>query len=354
MSGAIDMSTDKSSSESALDPAVAREMYVRMLRIRMFEEQATQLSADGLLPGSIHTSMGQEASTVGACMALRRDDYMIGNHRSHGHPLGKGAEPSGLMAELLGRIGGVNRGKGGSMHLADFSVGSLGETSIVGSGLPVAAGAALGLKMQGKDGVCLCFFGDGASNEGAFHEALNLAAVWQLPVVYVCENNGYGATTPARDVVAVKDVSARAQAYDIPGVIVDGQDVAAVYRTVLAAVERARAGEGPSIVETKTYRYANHAVGLQVENYREKSEIEEWRLRDPLIQFRSYLIDNKIFESADIDAMEAEVTRHIADAVDYAKASPFPEPAEAFDFNFVDAAGGSAAVDPGASAGTGR
>src|SRR3984957_3005395 len=205
--------------------AVLRETYLRMNRIRQFEETTKELLLKGELRGAFHTSTGQEASIVGSCMALRDDDYMVGTHRSHGHPIGKGAKLDGLLAELMGKETGVNQGKGGSMHLSDFSVGSLGETSIVGSGLPVATGAALGSKMQGDGRVALCFFGDGASNEGTFHESLNLASVWTLPVVYVCENNGYGEMTAASLAVSVKHVSQRAAAYDMPGVTVDGQDV---------------------------------------------------------------------------------------------------------------------------------
>jgi TPP-dependent pyruvate/acetoin dehydrogenase alpha subunit len=216
------------------------EMYRRMLRIRRFDEQAVELVAQGEIPGAVHTTIGQEAEVVGACMALRPDDYMVGNHRSHGHPIGKGADVRRLMAELLGKRTGINKGKGGSMHLADFSVGSLGESSIVGSGIPVATGAALGARLQGTDRVCLCFFGDGASNQGAFHEGLNLAAIWKLPAIYLCENNGYAVTTPARYAVAVTDIAARARSYDIPGVTVDGQDPLAVYEVVREAVARAR------------------------------------------------------------------------------------------------------------------
>ncbi len=221
-----------------------REMYRRMTRIRRFEATTKELLLAGELYGAFHTSTGQEASIVGSTMALRTDDYMVGTHRSHGHPIGKGAALDGLLAELMGKETGVNQGKGGSMHLSDFSVGSLGETSIVGSGLPVAAGAALGSKMQGNDRVTLCFFGDGASNQGTFHESLNLAAIWALPAVYVCENNGYGELTAAHKTMSVEHVSERAGAYDIPGVTVDGQDVLAVYEAVGEAVARGRRGGG--------------------------------------------------------------------------------------------------------------
>lgn len=313
------------------------EMYRRMVRIRYFEEAATKLKGDGVIPGSIHTSIGQEAEIAGACMAVRTDDYMLGNHRSHGHPIGKGAEVGPLMAELLGRKTGVNQGKGGSMHLADFSVGSLGETSIVGSGIPVAAGAALASQLRGEDRVTLCFFGDGASSEGMFHEGLNLAAIWSLPVIYICENNGYGATTSAREVVSVTDIAVRGKAYDIPGVVVDGQDALAVHRAVLTAVKRARKGDGPTLVEAKTYRYDNHAVGMHIENYRTAEERQQWMARDPLTIMREQLLSSKVLSDGEAKSIEAETLKLIEDAVDFALASPFPEPAEAYDHLFTTA-----------------
>lgn len=307
------------------------EMYRRILRIRTFDEKAVELAGKGEIPGAVHTTIGQEAEVVGACMALRQDDYMTGNHRSHGHPIGKGAEMKGLMAELLGKSTGVNKGKGGSMHLADFSVGSVGETSIVGSGIPVAAGAALGAKMSGTDRVCLCFFGDGASNEGAFHEGLNLAAIWDLPVIYLCENNQYAVTTAAADTVAVEDIAERAKAYSIPGVSIDGQDPVAVYEVVSEAVERARAGEGPSLIEAKTYRYMEHAEGLQiVANYRTPEEIARWRELDPVTSFREKLLRQSVLTEEQAEEIAEQVRTEVAEAVEFARQSPFPEPEEAF------------------------
>jgi pyruvate dehydrogenase E1 component alpha subunit len=304
------------------------EMYRRMSRIRQFEETTKELLLKGELYGAFHTSSGQEASIVGSCMALRNDDYMVGTHRSHGHPIGKGATLDRLLAELMGRETGVNQGKGGSMHLSDFSVGSLGETSIVGSGLPVAAGAALGSKLQGRDRVTLCFFGDGASNQGTFHESLNLAAIWDLPVIYVCENNGYGEMTAARDALAVEDVSCRAASYGIPGRTVDGQDVLAVFEAVAEAVTRARNGAGPSLVETKTYRFENHAIGIPIEHYRTTDEVDDWRAnRDPLVLFRAFLHGEGIAET-DLDAVDRAVADELLTALEFARQSPFP-PAEA-------------------------
>lgn len=306
------------------------EMYRRLLRIRGFEDHVVASKKRGAIVGPLHTCTGQEGEIVGACMALEETDYMVGNHRSHGHPIGKGAQTRALMAEIFGRATGINRGKGGSMHLADFGVGSLGETSIVGSGLPVATGAALGAKMQGSGRVSLCFFGDGASNEGTFHESLNLASIWKLPVVFLCENNGYAITVSIKDVIAIPDIATRAAAYGMPGHIVDGQDALAVYETVRAAVERARAGEGPSLVEAKTYRFVEHAPGLSHVHYRSEEEVEQWKQRDPIALFRRQMIDRDLLAAADLDAAEDEVAAELEDAVRFAEASPFPDAQEAF------------------------
>jgi TPP-dependent pyruvate/acetoin dehydrogenase alpha subunit len=307
------------------------EMARRILRIRYFEERAARLWKQGRIPGGIHLSIGQEGEIVGACMALEDNDYMVGNHRSHGHPIGKGADLRGLMAELMGKVTGVNRGKGGSMHLADFSVGSLGETSIVGSGIPLAVGAALGSQLLGQGRVALCFFGDGASNEGAFHEGLNLAAVWKLPVIFLCENNLYGVTTAIRDVSAVVDIAARAPAYAMPGVIVDGQDPIAVYDAVKAAVERARAGEGPSLIEAKTYRYDDHSSGMANKSgYRGAEEISVWKDRDPASIIKARLIDAQILSEAEFEALDGETREEVEAAIRFADESAYPEDAEAF------------------------
>lgn len=312
------------------------EMYRRMLRIRRFEEMAVELAARGEIAGALHTATGQEGEIVGACMALAIDDYMVGNHRSHGHPIGKGAKLNGLMAELLGRETGVNRGKGGSMHLADFSVGSLGETSIVGSGLPVATGAALGAKMQKSGRVSLCFFGDGASCEGTFHESLNIAALWKLPVIFLCENNGYAITTPIDKTVSVADVAVRAAGYGIPGVVVDGQDVLVVYHVVSEAVRRARAGEGPTLVEAKTYRFNDHAAAFKGFYYRSDAEVERWRLRDPIALFRKYLLAHEIVSPGEIAACETEVAAEAQAAVLFGLGSRFPAAVQAYEHVFLD------------------
>lgn len=301
------------------------ETMRRMVSIRHFEDAAVELHKNGAVRGALHTSHGQEGEIVGACMALRVDDYMVGNHRSHGHPIGKGAKLRGLMAELLGRTTGVCGGKGGSMHLADFSVGSLGETSIVGSGIPVASGAALGAKMQGSDRVSLCFFGDGAAQEGTFHEGLNFAAIWQLPAIFLCENNGYAVTTPIEKAANVANIADRAVGYGMPGVVVDGQDVLAVHDAMANAVQRARSGEGPTLIEAKTYRYFDHAANLGREfSYRTEEEIEQWRSRDPLKLFAERLTGDFKFKQDELDAIEEAVAADVADAIAFAKDSPVP------------------------------
>lgn len=311
------------------------EKFRRMVRIRKFEDLAEEMHAKGEIPGSLHTYAGQEASGVGACIALGDNDYMVGTHRSHGHPIAKGAKLRPLMAELLGKSTGICKGKGGSMHLSDFSVGSLGETSIVGSGVPVATGAALGSKMK-KDGrVALCFFGDGATSEGAFHEGMNLAAVWKLPAIFVCENNGYAVSTPASAGVPVKDMIDRAKAYAMPSIKVDGQDVDAVEAAVAEAVERARSGGGPTFVETITYRYADHAVNMGRVLLDRGSEVDEWRKRDPIDLYRAKLIQQGVPPER-LQALEDEVAAEVADAIQFGRDSDAPTQEEAFDDVFVD------------------
>lgn len=303
-------------------PELALEIYRRMLLIRRFDERVGELAKAGEIAGASHLTIGQEATVVGACLAVRPDDYMTGTHRSHGHPIAKGAEVGQLMAELLGRRTGICHGKGGSMHLADFSVGSLGETSIVGAGLPIAVGGGLSARLRGTDQVVLSFFGDGASNQGTFHESLNLAAVWKLPVIFVCENNGYALSTPFATTTSVPDISVRAVGHGIPGVTVDGMDPVKVHAAVATAVARARAGDGPSLVEAKTYRFVEHAEGLRL-RYREEKEIIAWRQRDPVTAFRDRL-DGLGVGSAEIERVEAEAQRLVDTADEFAHESPEP------------------------------
>lgn len=307
------------------------EMQRRMLRIRRFDERASKMVKRGQIPGTVHTSIGQEAQVVGACMALAEGDYLTGNHRSHGHPIGKGAALGPLMAELVGRATGVCGGKGGSMHLADFKVGSLGESGIVGSSIPIATGAALSSKVLRNGRVSMAFFGDGAANQGCLYEAMNLSSVWGLPIVFLCENNQYALSTPAHTVTAGV-IANRAAGFDMPGVRVeDGQDVLKVYDAVRAAVDRARKGDGPSLVEVMTYRFNEHSEGLRIAtDYRDPAEKESWLKRDPIKLFRAYLEEHRIADAAMLDGIEAEVMADVEAAVQFADDSPDPEPSVAF------------------------
>jgi acetoin:2,6-dichlorophenolindophenol oxidoreductase subunit alpha len=302
------------------------EMQRRMLRIRLFDERASKMVKRGEIPGTVHTSIGQEAQVVGACMALAEGDTMTGNHRSHGHPIGKGAALGPLMAELTGKVTGVCMGKGGSMHLADFKVGSLGESGIVGSSIPIATGKVLG---QGK--VSLAFFGDGAANQGCLYEAMNLASVWGLPIVFLCENNQYALSTPQHTVTAGR-IADRAQGFNMKGVRVeDGQSVLTVYEAVKTAVDRARRGEGPSLVEVMTYRFNEHSEGLRLAvDYRNAAEKESWLKRDPVKLFRAYLLEHGIADETELSGLEADAAAEVEAAVEFANDSPFPEPSVAF------------------------
>ena len=309
-----------------------RDLYMMMMRrmmlIREFEENVKKLTRGGELVGMAHCYIGEEAVAVGACAALRDDDYITGNHRSHGHPISKGGDVRRAMAELLGKATGYCKGKGGSMHLADFDIGILGESGIVASALPVAVGAAMGSKMQGNDRVVVAFFGDGASNQGACHEAMNLAAIWKLPVIFLCENNQYAVTTSFRDSVAVENISDRAAAYDMPGVLVDGQDVLAMYEATVQAVERGRAGLGPTLVEARTYRFEDHSEGLARiirEPYRSEEEVDRWRLRDPIVLHSRWLTEQGIATQDEIEEVRQDVADTIAEALQFARESPYPE-----------------------------
>lgn len=311
---------------------LAQEMLRRMLRVRRFEEATITLFHAGELPAMVHLSVGQEAAVVGACLATQLSDHMTGNHRSHGHPIAKGAGLDALMAELLGKEGGVCGGIGGSMHLADFSVGSLGESGIVGSAIPIATGAALAAQVRGTGAVALCFFGDGAANEGVFHESLNIAAVWRLPVVYFCENNGLAVSVRSSDATSIDNIADRAAGYSSPGVTVDGQDVLACYRATKAAVDRARRGEGPSIVEAKTLRFHEHAYGLKLpQEYQDPDEVARWRAeRDPIALFVTSLRAWSLIDDAGLAALEDEVRAEVEHAVEFARNSPYPPPEAAY------------------------
>ena len=321
------------------DKELLMSMLRRMLRIRRFEEQVLQLVDRGEIVGAAHSYIGEEAVAVGACLALRDDDWMTGNHRSHGHPIAKGGDVKRAMAELLGKRTGYCKGKGGSMHLADFSIGILGESGILGSSIPTAVGAALGSKLQGTDRVAAAFFGDGASNEGVFHESINLAAVWKLPVIFLCENNQYAVTSNFREMVATENISDRAAAYNIPGVLVDGQDVIAMYEAMSQAVARARAGQGPSLIEGRTYRYYEHSLGLgriMRVQYRTDEEVEQWKQRDPIDIHKERLLSQGIATQEEVDQLEDEVKEQIREALEFARQSPYPDPSELFEDMFAN------------------
>ena len=314
------------------------KMYRTMQTIRHFEERLRDMFKEGKVPGFVHVSIGEEASATGVCAALTDTDYITSTHRGHGHLLAKGGKLKPMMAELFGRKTGYCKGKGGSMHIADFSIGILGANGIVGAGLPIATGAGLAAKMKKSGQVAVCFFGDGASNEGTFHESLNIASSWKLPVVYVCENNLYGEFTAGKDVTSVKDIADRARGHDMPGIIVNGNDVVEVYETTSEAVARARRGEGPTLIECKTYRWEGHVVGeeafLGKKAYRPQDEIAEWKNRCPLVSFENRYTANGMFTKAELDAIKVDVKREIDEAVQFAIDSPLPAPEEAMEDMF--------------------
>jgi pyruvate dehydrogenase E1 component alpha subunit len=311
-----------------LDRDTLLGMYERMMQIRTFEDLAGKNFAAGLVPGFVHLYAGEEAVAVGICSQLTDNDFITSTHRGHGHCIAKGVDIAGMVAELMGKSSGVCKGKGGSMHIADVEKGMLGANGIVGGGIPLACGAALTAKTLGTGGVAVCFFGDGAANQGTFHEGLNLAAIWKLPVVFVCENNGYAESTPVRYHCAASDIANRAGAYEIPGVVVDGLDVFAVYEAAAEAIARARRGEGPSLLEAKTYRFYGHFQGDQV-TYRTADELELYKQRDPITALRRAIVERGIATEGELDAIDARVTQQLDDAWTAAKAAPFPEPEEA-------------------------
>jgi len=315
------------------------KIFRQMVTIRRFEEAAYDLYTRAEMPGLAHVYVGEEAVAVGVCAALRRDDYITSTHRGHGHLIAKGGDLRYMMAEILGKETGYNRGRGGTMHIADLEVGSLGAFAIVGGGLGTATGAALSAKMRGIDQVVVCFFGDGASNQGSFHETLNLASLWKLGVVYVCENNLYGLSVPTSKALLCTNIADRAAAYCMPGVVVDGQDVLAVYEAVQPCVERARRGEGPTLVECKTYRYFGHTVGDAGTSYRSQEEVQEWKERDPIELFRRRLEAEGLMSSEEAAGIEVEVGRSIEDAVMYARESPLPAADEVYKYVYTDEAG---------------
>jgi TPP-dependent pyruvate/acetoin dehydrogenase alpha subunit len=320
----IDQLSATSPGMSGLPAEGLVEMLATMYRIRSLEETLDRLYAEGRVHGTMHLCVGQEGAAVGELAALRADDYLITTHRGHGHLVAKGGSLRRILAEFLGKDTGYCHGLGGSMHIAAPELGHFGSNGIVGAGLSIAGGLGLTIQMKGLDRVVLDIFGDGATNEGGFHEALNLASVWKLPVVFVCENNQYGMSMPIRHAVNIEHLSARAAAYGMPGSTHDGNDVLEVFDAVSAAVERARAGGGPTFVELVTYRWKGHSKSDQ-NRYRTRDEIEEWKLRDPIAAFRAKLISAGLLDEEKAAAMEGEAEAEIADAVAYADASAEPD-----------------------------
>ena len=306
---------------------VLRDMHRRMVRIRVFETEAGRLAESGKIPGALHLYVGEEAVAAGVMVHLSDEDWITSTHRGHGHLIAKGGAFDRMFAELFGRATGYCRGKGGSMHISNMELGMLGANGIVGAGPPIAVGAAFSTKFRKTDRVAVSFFGDGASNEGSFHEAANMAALYRLPCVFVCENNGYGEYTAQADHQAIVDVADRAAGYGMPGVVVDGMDAVAVFEAAGAAIERARAGEGPTLLEAKTYRFFDHVgvrgMGL---SYRADEELAEWQKRDPIRLFEARLEELDVLGKEQAAAVHDEVVADVKAGIDFAESSPLPDP----------------------------
>ena len=300
-----------------------KDIYTRMCRIRAFESAAARLFAEGKIYGFAHLYLGEEAIAPAVCECLRDDDYITSTHRGHGHIIAKDGDLNLMMAELFGRYTGYCKGKGGSMHIADRNKGILGANGIVGAGHCISTGAGLSIKLRNTDQVCVCFFGDGSTNQGTFHEALNLASIWKLPIVFVCENNHYGISMSQARHQAIKDVADRGAAYNMPGVSVDGNDPLAVYEAAEEAVARARAGKGPTLLECKTYRQHGHFEG-DPGNYKPKEEQEAWLAKDPIVLYAKFLTENGVMTAEEIEAVNRQVAKEISDAIAFADAQPIP------------------------------
>lgn len=318
-----------------IEAATLLDIYSKMLKIRAFENMAKDSFAEGKIPGFVHLYIGEEAVASGVCENLTDSDYITSTHRGHGHIIAKGGELKYMTAELFGRSTGYCKGKGGSMHIADATKGILGANGIVGAGHDIALGAGMSAQYRGTDQVCVCFFGDASTNQGTFHESLNLASVWKLPIVYVCENNGYGISVSQKRHQNIKNVADRAKAYGIPGVVVDGNDPIAVYKASREAVERARAGKGPTLIECKTYRQRGHFEGDPAP-YKPKEEQEAWIKKDPIPIFEKYLLDNKIIDENGLKDIKETVDNEIKEAVDFAMKSPEPELDSVFEDVYTD------------------
>jgi pyruvate dehydrogenase E1 component alpha subunit len=312
-------------------------LYRKMVTIRLFEEKIIDLYARGFIPGLAHLYIGEEAVAAGVCASLRKDDYITSTHRGHGHVIAKGAELKYMMAELFGKKTGYCKGKGGSMHIADIDIGVLGANGIAGGGIPIAVGAALSSKMRKTDQVTACFFGDGASNNGVFHEGLNFASVHRLPVVFVCENNLYGISVSQKQHQSIQDISIRAVAYNMPGMSINGNDVCAVYEASSKSIQRARAGEGPTLIECKTYRWRGHHEGdpNQGKRYRTMDEVKEWMEKCPIIRLEEKMLGEKILSKAKMNKIREEIKIEIEEAEKFANQSPFPDAKDIYEDVFV-------------------
>jgi len=319
-----------------LDRDTLISLYRTMTTIRHFEERGIPETGQRQMSASVHSSAGQEAVPTGICAHLSVEDYIGSTHRGHGHCIAKGVDPKHMMAELFGRATGNNKGKGGSMHIADMSKGMLGTNGVVAASVPLAVGAALTSKLRNLGRVAVAFFGDGAANQGILHECMNLASVWKLPVIFCCENNGYAESTPVEYGLSVANVADRAAGYDMPGVHVDGMDVFAVYEAAEQAVARAKAGEGPSLLECRTYRFYGHTVFDNPLSYRSKEEEEHWRARDPLKLFRETVVPAGLVSSEELDELDQEAEDLMEEAIKFADDSPMPDPIEIYDDVYVD------------------
>jgi pyruvate dehydrogenase E1 component alpha subunit len=308
----------------AIDKEKMILMFRTMVRIRRFEERVAREFADGNIPGSVHLYIGEEAVATGAIAHLKKEDYIMSTHRGHGHIIAKGGETNKMMAEMFAKKTGYCLGKGGSMHIADLDIGILGAAGIVGSGIPIATGAALSAQMRGTDQVTICFFGDGASNIGRFHEGINMASVWHLPIVFICENNLWAVSIPTSTSLNIPNVADRAVGYGIPGVVVDGMDVVAVYEAAGEAVNRARKGQGPTLIEAKTYRFRGHFEG-DSGTYRPKEEIDRWMQKDPISNYKAKLLETKVLTEKQAEDIDKEALAEMEAAMQFANDSPFPE-----------------------------
>ena len=322
-----------------LNKNVLLKMYLTMIKIRDFENAITDVYSRGLMNGLAHLYIGEEAIAVGVCANITSKDYAVSTHRGHGHLIAQGADLKKMMAEVLGRKDGYCKGKGGSMHIMDASKGILGAIGIVGAGIPIATGVAYSAKYRGTNQVAVSFFGDAASNQGTFHESINMAAAWKLPVVYVCENNLFGISVDLRKVTGNPNIADRAFGYAIPGVVVDGNDILEVYRVTQEAFARARKGDGPTLIECKTYRQKGHHIGDPGNAYRLKEELEAWKKRDPIKTFKARLMEEKLVTKEELTNLEEEAKQLVKTAVQFAEDSPFPQPEEAFEDVFYEMEG---------------